>query len=99
MYGAATASVVETVSVDSESRDIEEVDDTGEGREMSIGLSDLEDDSDDVSVHVSVSSESLLSKLALISSFRLSATAIVAASSTCSISMQSDTLGILVVED
>jgi len=99
MYSAATASVVETVSMDSESRDIEEVDDTGEGGEMSIGLSDLEDDLDDVSVHVSVSSELLLSKLALISSFCLSATAIVAASSTCSISMRSDTLGILVVED
>jgi len=85
--------------MDSELRDIEEVDNTGEGGEMSIRLSDLEDDLDDVSVHVLVSSELLLLKLALISSFRFSATAIVAASSTCSISMWSDTLGILVVED
>ena len=56
---------------------------------------DFEDRSDDVSVQLSVSSVSLLSRFMLISSFLLSAIVIAVASSNSSTPLQSETLGIL----
>ena len=78
--------------MDSESRDIDERD---------MGLSEKESDReelDDVSVQQSVSSKSLLSRLALISSFRIRATVIAVSSRTCRISLQMDTLGMSSVD-